>query len=171
MVMQDKSEYEKSIRNYMKKDGLTREEAAKKAGLDIVQQAGLDGLAGAIQGGGMAAGGSAIGHLNVASAGRQIIATPNGIETLLSAAKQGDPTVKRAANAVVKNPSPGNVGNLALALQEYTKHPVGDVLSYPSQVKAMHDGKFTPPANTGNNINIGKLGNTATPLALSLIHI
>lgn len=148
LIMQDKSRYEQAVQDYMDEDGLTREEAEKKAAVDIVKQVAVDAFAGALQGGGMTAGSSFIGHLNIAKTGKQIIATPNGIETLLGAAEQGDAAVRQAADAVRQNPSAGNVGNLAAALQEYTKQPVGNVLAYPSKVRAMHNGEFTPPVNT-----------------------
>ena len=166
LIMQDKSSYELSIKNYMEKEGLTREEAEKRATIDLAKQVGLAGLGGVAQGGGMSLVGNVIGHLNVSSTGRQIIATPNGIETLLGAAEQGDAAVRKAADAVRQNPSAGNVGNLAAALQEYTKQPVGNVLAYPSQVKAMHNGEFTPPVNTTSaaSATAGRAANATPPM-------
>ena len=166
LIMQDKSSYELSIKNYMEKEGLTREEAEKRATIDLAKQVGLAGLGGVAQGGGMSLVGNVIGHLNVSSTGRQIIATPNGIETLLGAAEQGDAAVRKAADAVRQNPSAGNVGNLAAALQEYTKQPVGNVLAYPSQVKAMHNGEFTPPVSTASaaSATAGRAANATPPM-------
>lgn len=166
LIMQDKSQYEQAVQDYMDEDGLTREEAEKKAAVDIVKQVAVDAFAGALQGGGMTAGSSFIGHLNIANTGKQIIATPNGIETLLGAAEQGDAAVRKAADAVRQNPSAGNVGNLAAALQEYTKQPVGNVLAYPSQVKAMHNGEFTPPVSTASaaSATAGRAANATPPM-------
>ena len=166
LIMQDKSRYEQAVQDYMDEDGLTREEAEKKAAVDIVKQVAVDAFAGALQGGGMTAGSSFIGHLNIANTGKQIIATPNGIETLLGAAEQGDAAVRQAADAVRQDPSAGNVGNLAAALQEYTKQPVGNVLAYPSQVRAMHNGTFTPPASTASAASAiaGRAANATPPI-------
>lgn len=166
LVMQDKSNYELAVKSYMEDEGLTREEAEKRASIDLAKQVEQAGLGGFIQGGGMSLVGNTIGHLNVSSTGRQIIATPNGIETLLGAAEQGDTAVRQAADAVRQNPSAGNVGNLAAALQEYTKQPVGNVLAYPSQVKAMHNGEFTPPVNTTSAASAiaSRAANTTPPV-------
>ena len=164
LVMQDESNYELAVKSYMEDEGLTRDEAEKRAAIDLVKQVGLAGLGGAVQGGGMSIVGNVVGHFNATRAGRQIIATPNGIETLLGAAEQGDAAVRQAADAVRQNPSAGNVGNLAAALQEYTKQPVGNVLAYPSQVRAMHNGTFTPPASTASAASaIASRAANATP--------
>ena len=150
LIMQDLSNYNLAVEQYMKDEGLSREEAERKAKWGLAKQIGMAGLYGAIQGSVMGGGAIGIGELNASMLGRQVMQTENGIETLLDIAEKhkSDAAIQDAAAAVRENPSTANVGQLADALQQYTGQHVGTILTYPTQVDAMHKGTFTPPAVT-----------------------